>query len=210
MSVEKHIEVSIKASYRTLNTPNEQTKRIWIVFHGQGQLSEYFLNKFEILDPKENFIVAPQGLSKYYLNGFTGRVGASWMTKEDRLTEIENQSRYIDAVIHSEIGDHQAEIVLLGFSQGTATMSRYAKHTSLVINKMIFWAGSIPPELKPDMIAHWSGIEAYFVYGDEDQFDYKGQFDKEHEILETLLGRSAKKHVFHGKHEVISEVLLKF
>lgn len=208
MSVEKHIDVTLKTSYRTLNSLLPTTKKVWIVFHGQGQLTEFFLKKFEVLDPKEHFIIAPQGLSKYYLNGFTGRVGASWMTKEDRLTEIENQTRYIDAVVQAELVDHSAEIVLLGFSQGTATMMRYAKHTRITFSKMIVWAGTIPPELTPEMVAHWSDYEAYFVCGDKDQFDYNGQFDQEYQKLETLIERPVNKLVFQGKHEVLSEVLL--
>ncbi len=208
MSEEKHIEVSLKASYRTLNALRDSTQKIWIVFHGQGQLTEFFLKKFEALNPNEHFIIAPQGLSKYYLNGFTGRVGASWMTKEDRLTEIENQARYIDAVVRTEIGDHPAEKVLLGFSQGTATLMRYAKHAKLAIDKMILWAGTIPPELTPEMIRHWSNIEPHYVYGNEDQFDRDGQFDKEHQKLEILLERLVQKHIFQGKHEVLPEVLL--
>lgn len=210
MSIEKHIEVSLKTSYRTLNALYKTTKKIWIVFHGQGQLTEFFLKKFEVLDSRENFIIAPQGLSKYYLNGFTGRVGASWMTSEDRLTEIENQARYIDAVVQAEIGDHPAEIVLLGFSQGTATLMRYAKQTPLCFHKMILWAGTIPPELTSAELDHWSDVEAHYVYGDEDQFDPGGQFDKEHQKFETLIGKRVNKRVFQGKHEVIPEVLLEF
>ena len=210
MSLEKHIEVSLKASYRTLNTLQEGTRKIWIVFHGQGQLTEFFLKKFEVLDPIGHFIIAPQGLSKYYLNGFTGRVGASWMTKEDRLTEIENQARYIDAVINTEIASHSAEVVLLGFSQGTATLMRYMKHTQLAFQKMVLWAGTIPPEITPAMITHWPKFEAHYVYGDEDQFDQDGQFDKEHQKFEALIGRSVQKHVFQGKHEVIPKLLLDF
>lgn len=210
MSIQKHIEVSLKASYRTLNMLQDSTKKIWIVFHGQGQLTEFFLKKFEVLDPRENFIIAPQGLSKYYLNGFTGRVGASWMTKEDRLTEIENQALYMDAVVQAEMGDHPAEVVLLGFSQGTATLMRYAKKAQLRFHKMILWAGTIPPELTPTELGHWSDVEAHYVYGDEDQFDSGGQFDKEHQKFETLIGRRVNKRVFPGKHELTPEVLLEF
>ncbi len=208
MSEEKHVEVTLKASYRTLNQLQEQTNRVWIVFHGQGQLSEFFLKKFEVLDPSTNFIIAPQGLSKYYLGGFTGRVGACWMTKEDRLTEIENQVRYLEAVVQSEIGEFDGEIVLLGFSQGTATLMRYVLHTSLAINKIILWAGSVPPELTPEMVAHWPAFSAHYVYGDKDQFDTEGQFDKEHLKFEALIGRSVRKLVFSGKHEVAPDVLL--
>ena len=208
MSEQKHLDVSLKASYRTLNELTQDTQRIWLVFHGQGQLTEFFLKKFEILDPKSNFVLAPQGLSKYYLNGFTGRVGASWMTKEDRLTEMENQLRYIDAVVQSEIGDRKTDTVLLGFSQGTAAMLRYAAHANLSIQKMIVWAGTIPPELSPDMVTHWPEFDAHFLVGDEDQFNRDNYFDQEKEKFEQLIGRPVHSKVFQGKHEIIPGLLL--
>lgn len=210
MSQEKHIEVSIKTSYRTLNTLTPATKKIWIVFHGQGQLTEFFLKKFKVLDPSEHFVIAPQGLSKYYLGGFGGRVGASWMTREDRLTEIENQARYISAVVAAETRQHTAEIILLGFSQGTSALMRYAKSTQLQISKMILWAGSIPPELTNEMVAHWPAFEGHYVYGDQDPFDSGGQFDKEHQLFVNLIRRPVKKHIFNGQHEIVPELLKTF
>ena len=52
MSRQYHIPISIKASYYTLNKLTEDTERIWLVFHGYGQLAEYFIKKFEGLDPE--------------------------------------------------------------------------------------------------------------------------------------------------------------
>ena len=54
------------ASYITLNKLTPKTKNIWIIFHGYGQLSKFFIRRFDILDQNENFIIAPQGLSKFY------------------------------------------------------------------------------------------------------------------------------------------------
>ncbi|MEP5069833.1 MAG: esterase, partial [Crocinitomicaceae bacterium] len=134
-----HLDVLIKASYHTLNELTEKTERVWLVFHGYGQLAGHFIKKFKDLDPAKNFIVAPQGLSKYYLDGVYGRVGASWMTKEDRLTEIQNQYAYIDALL-KKIGDlSDKQLIYFGFSQGTATMGRYAAHAKIPFHQMIIW-----------------------------------------------------------------------
>ncbi|MEQ9466539.1 MAG: hypothetical protein RLN88_03955, partial [Ekhidna sp.] len=150
MSKQHHIDISVKASYHTLNDLTEKTEKVWLVFHGYGQLAEYFIKKFDGLDPEKNFIIAPQGLSKYYLDGVTGRVGASWMTKEDRLTEIENQYSYIDGML-KEVGDiSDKQLIYFGFSQGTATMGRYAAHAKIPFQKMIIWAGTFPPDTNPD------------------------------------------------------------
>jgi len=73
MSANQHyIDVTLKATFYTQNKLSPSTKRIWLIFHGYGQLSEYFLRKFHTLDPETNFLIAPQGLSKFYLEGFTG------------------------------------------------------------------------------------------------------------------------------------------
>ncbi|MEQ9468210.1 MAG: phospholipase, partial [Ekhidna sp.] len=77
-------------------------------------------------------------------------MGASWMTKEDRLTEIENQYSYIDGVL-KEVGDiSDKQLIYFGFSQGTATMGRYAAHAKIPFQKMIIWAGTFPPDTNPD------------------------------------------------------------
>jgi hypothetical protein len=61
----------------------EKAKYLLIALHGYGQLSSYFGKKFEDL-PNEFFIVIPEGMHRFYLDGTSGRVGASWMTKEAR------------------------------------------------------------------------------------------------------------------------------
>jgi hypothetical protein len=46
--------------------------------------------------------VAPEGLSRFYFEGgFHGpgsKVGATWMTREDRLAKIEDYVGYLDAL----------------------------------------------------------------------------------------------------------------
>ena len=53
----KSHKVSFKsyASYITLNILSPKTKNIWIIFHGYGQLSKFFIRRFDILDKKENY-----------------------------------------------------------------------------------------------------------------------------------------------------------
>ena len=60
MIKEAEIAYQIKNTYSTLNTHTSDTKKVWLVFHGIGYLSRYFLKYFKHLDPKENYIIAPQ------------------------------------------------------------------------------------------------------------------------------------------------------
>ena len=95
---EKQVTYQATNSYTTLNALTDKTKNIWIVFHGIGYLSKYFLKYFDKLPAEENHIIAPQAPSKYYLNNQYRHVGASWLTKENTANETQNVLNYLDAV----------------------------------------------------------------------------------------------------------------
>ena len=205
--MEHHIDIQVKASYYTLNNLTEETERVWVVFHGYGQLAAFFIKKFEGLDPKNNFIIAPQGLSKYYLEGVYGRVGASWMTKEDRLTEIANQYAYIDQVL-SQYNLAGKELIYFGFSQGTATMGRYAAHAQTSFSKMIIWAGTFPPDTHPDDWNYLNGSEGIHYYTSKEDIYFKEEMiDQQNETVKKALGVTPELHWYDGGHKVIPELL---
>lgn len=206
---ETHLAVTLSATYCTLNTLTDKTKKIWIAFHGYGMLSRYFIKKFELLNPEENFIIAPQGLSRFYLEGFTGRVGACWMTKEDRLTEIDNQLKYIDAVLQKEISEnHHAEVILFGFSQGTATAVRYGAFSNLKFNKLVLWSGTFPDDLTSAQVTHWpNDLKILYFSGKYDPFLQPGMQQRIFDLVKNITGKHLEFHEFEGKHEVIQELL---
>lgn len=209
MIKENQLQVSIKAPYFTLNDLTEKTERVWLACHGQGQLAQYFIKKFEILDAEKNFVIAPQGLSKYYLEGFYGRVGASWMTKEDRLTEIDNQYQYLKSVL-DEVGDISSkQLIYFGFSQGTATIGRFAARAKLPFSQMIIWAGTFPPDIEPNAYDFLTGTEriTYFTSRD-DQFFKEEMIDNQNEVMMKTLGRKPELTWYEGGHKVIPELLL--
>ncbi|WP_370087725.1 alpha/beta hydrolase [Ekhidna sp.] len=207
MSTQSHIDISIKASFYTLNRLTEKTERVWLIFHGYGQLAEYFIKKFEVLDPGNNFIIAPQGLSKYYLEGVYGRVGASWMTKEDRLTEIENQYSYIDTVL-GQFNISDKKLIYFGFSQGTATMGRYAAHAKNPFDQMIIWAGTFPPDTNPNDWNFLTGKEGIHYYTSREDIYFKEEMIlNQNEVVKTAMGREPELHWYEGGHRVIPEIV---
>ena len=49
--MQKHqIIVPKTAKYFTLGELNENTETVWFVIHGYGQLAEYFIKKFKVLE----------------------------------------------------------------------------------------------------------------------------------------------------------------
>src|SRR5213592_1979241 len=99
---EHHIGVTRGARYFALGTSSGEVGEVWFACHGYGQLAARFLEKLRVLDDGRRYLVAPEGLSRFYLSESPTerRVGASWMTREDRLAEIEDYVRYLDAVSH--------------------------------------------------------------------------------------------------------------
>ena len=94
--------------------------------------------------------MAPEGLSRFYLteNPAERRVGASWMTKEDRLHEIDDYVRYLDA-LYDQLATGKEKVTALGFSQGSATACRWTMLGAARIDRLIVWGGEVPPD--PDL-----------------------------------------------------------
>src|SRR3989440_6597018 len=140
---------------------------VWIVCHGYGQLASRFLERFRPLEALGCCVVAPEGLSRFYLtdNPTERRVGASWMTREDRLHEIGDYVRYLDA-LYGMLGAARTKVTALGFSQGTATMSRWAALGSSRVDRLILWGGEVPPDLE---LQRLRVPRLELVYGTRDQ-----------------------------------------
>ncbi len=155
------------ARYFTLGSPERATE-FWFVCHGYGQLASRFLERFHPLAADQRCIVAPEGLSRFYLTEHPAerRVGASWMTREDRLHEIDDYVRYLDAV-YANVGPRTARVTALGFSQGAATVCRWTAFGSSRIDRLIVWGGEVPPDLDLKRLRVPS---LSLVYGNQDEF----------------------------------------
>ena len=58
----------------------------------------FLLKKFENLNDGSTLIIAPEALNRFYIDGTYNRVGASWMTKEERITDIKENNEYLDSL----------------------------------------------------------------------------------------------------------------
>jgi len=175
---EHHLSVSRTARYFTLGESSRAVGEVWFACHGYGQLAARFLEKLRVLDDGTRYLVAPEGLSRFYLSEHPTerRVGASWMTREDRLAEIEDYVRYLDAVYADVFGvldRAQVTVHALGFSQGVATVSRWAAMGKAKIDRLILWGGEFPPDLDLTLgtvVTRLSAARLTLVYGRADEF----------------------------------------
>lgn len=175
------IVVPRTARYYTLGPTHGFPREVWFVIHGYGQLAGRFIQHFASLDDGTRLIVAPEALNRYYLDPIperrhqsAPRVGATWMTREHRDAEIEDYVAYLERVA-TEVRQHLAgaspRIVTLGFSQGTATLSRWIVSSEMRADQVVLWGGSIPPEVD---LAAWEnalhGARITLVAGEQDEF----------------------------------------
>jgi predicted esterase len=215
--MQKELTFQFKARYFISSEVTDNTKHIWFVLHGYGQLAEYFIRKFEVIQSPETVVIAPEGLSRFYLQDVTTRnqtgdskVGATWMTKENRLTDIENYLNYLIEIYTTEIPkNYSGKVTLLGFSQGAATVSRWATDTQIKFDRLILWAGIFPTDMNFDKVRNiFQHKEVLEVYGTSDPFLTDTRL-KEMTQQNQQLG--LKPHIisFEGQHELNAEVLKK-
>src|SRR5207247_2206920 len=175
---EHHLAVAKTARYYSLGEPGPATRQLWFVCHGYGQLAGRFLRHFEPLDDGSRVIIAPEGLSRFYLSESPTerRVGASWMTREDRFAEIDDYVRYLDAVYADVFGSldrAQVTVHALGFSQGASTVSRWAAMGKAGIDRLTLWGGEFPPDLDLNddtVVRRLRDAQLALVYGRSDEY----------------------------------------
>lgn len=152
---EHHLTVQRTARYATLGPQGPAAREVWFLLHGYGQRASAFLESFNSLDDGSRLLVAPEALSRFYLeSSTTGRhgdqVGASWMTREERAEEIDDYVRYLEGLrgqVLAPIGRASVPVRVLGFSQGVATAARWIAGTMWRPSELILWGGLIPGEL---------------------------------------------------------------
>jgi len=206
---EKQVSYQTTNTYKTLNELSEKTKNIWIVLHGIGYLSKYFIRYFDELNTDENYIVAPQAPSKYYLKNEYKYVGASWLTKENRVLETENVLAYLDAVYATEKFPANRNLIIFGFSQGVSIATRWIASRKIKCHQVILYAGGIPKELTPTDLDFLSeqGTKVTVVVGNKDQYLTGEVMKYETGRIEELFQGRARQLIFEGGHEVKKEVI---
>lgn len=159
--------------YATLGAP-DATSSWWVVLHGYGQLAADFIRAFAPIVTPDRCVVAPEGLSRFYVDGMDEheQVGASWMTREAREAEIGDYIRALDATIHHLSDEARSpSLCVLGFSQGAATASRWTLLGDTNIDRMVLWGGLPAPDL--DLAKHAAALRKLnltLVGGTEDPY----------------------------------------
>ena len=201
---EHRITTARRARYYTAGGGDE-LEEVWIVLHGLGQLAGVFITYFKTVATPTRLIVAPEALSRHYIMpGDSGRtrdakVGATWMTREDRDHEIADYVEYLDKVWRETAGG-ASRVTVLGFSQGVATAARWIASGGSRVDRLIAWAGQIPKDVDPKAFAALSG-GITTVVGTTDEFA-PWIAEGEHDARLVAAGITPKHLTFEGGHRM--------
>ena len=170
-----HIRVQRTARYFTLGgRADVAATSWWFVLHGYGQLAGDFIRFFSDLAADDSRVVAPEALNRYHaLNPDVAAardrpVGATWMTREDRESEVADYVEYLDAVFDEVTGGSLAD------------GNRVIAHGRVPATRLVLWGGLVPPDAElsrgPQALR---GVPLTFVLGSRDHYVSEAALDED-------------------------------
>src|SRR5688572_1697089 len=176
MGLQEHrLSVTRTARYFALGDP-ARAGEVWFVCHGYGHLAARFLEKCRARDDGRRYVVSPDGLSRFYLSESPTerRAGASWMSREDRLSEIDDYVRYLDAgypALCVLVDRCPVAVLALGSSHWAATVGGWVAMGQARVARLVLWGGELPPDLDltvPTVAGRLRAAGLSLVYGRAD------------------------------------------
>lgn len=218
-----HFPVTRMAQYTSSGPVTGETCELLIALHGYGQLAPEFARSLmhAASDPSSDpsgtglivpgrVVVCPEGLSRFYTSHRDRKVGASWMTREDREYEILDHVAMLDALLEhllEEAPDH-LRLRVVGFSQGAPTASRWVANGAVQPDQLVLWAAPPAEDLSDEEWALLADVpDVVVVAGTDDTLFPPDRVDHAMAML-TGNGCAARLIRFDGGHTVDPDVLL--
>jgi len=207
------------ARYVVLGADPTTARRIWFVLHGYGMLAERFVRPFASVIPADTCIVAPEALSRFYIDmpradgGHVQRVGATWLTRESRDSEIVDAHQWL-TLVHDEVVSESTHArglrpitAVLGFSQGVATATRWISTGGVAPMQFVAWAGGLAADVDQAAFnAAMGSGELLIVSGTQDPFATETVRDTLELAVQALAVRS-RRLSFEGAHHLDTPLL---
>lgn len=206
MSETKYFPITKKVKTAVLGQLDDNTQAAFIFLHGYGQQVEYVSRKFKNVTSDKRYFLFPEAPHRFYLEGFTGRIGTSWMTRYEREKEITEVNQYLNKV-WEEVNESDSNKVVMGFSQGAYVATRWCIDCNIQAKYLILWGAGFPDDyFSEKKISKLSNTTLIFVWGKEDEF-------LSTQNTSELKGKLAKTNLkcefvqYEGTHKVYSDVL---
>jgi len=187
----------------------DDTNELVFALHGYGQLASGFAESLLTLAAPNRVIICPEALSRFYTNHRAKLAGATWMTSEDREFEIMDYVTYLDGLAEEilEEAPQDIRVVVLGFSQGCHTATRWMGNGTFQPARLILWGADPAHDLSPEEWDSLSDImDITLVAGSNDEYLPEDRLIKAEETLRDHQCTFTTVR-YDGKHEIVRDVL---
>ena len=129
------------------------------------------------------------------------------MTRYHRLLDIKNQNAYLDSVCNYASDNFpKARLIGFGFSQGGATIARWADHNPESADELILWGCKFPPDLEDEELQNYREDKPVKIFiGDQDEFFPPEEISR---LKEKFSGLKNLEWInYSGEHKIYPEIL---
>jgi predicted esterase len=123
------------------------------------------------------------------------------MTSLEREHEIIDYTNYLNLLINALnlTSYSQAKTIVLGFSQGVSTQTRFIESSDFKFDFSVMIAGEIGKEFQENLLEKIANLKSLYLVGDQENI-LKPEKIELHQILFKNANCTFK--IFEGKHEV--------
>ncbi len=196
--------------YYDLHVP-ERAKNapLLIAVHGYGAHKRYMMREARGVAPENWVIASLQAPHPHYRQTNDGyRVGFGWLSDHKPEDDVRLHHKFILDVVDKLDADgviDRGRIHMFGFSQACALNFRFAFTYPDMLRGIIGVCGGIPGDLETNTIYQPFAAEAFYLYGDDDEFYTQEQFATFNLKLGSLLPNYRSRH-YTAKHEISDEM----
>jgi predicted esterase len=210
-----HLKVHRSSRHFVLGADPAESRELVIGLHGYAQLADRFLRWLAPLDDGGTCLVAPEALSRFYLEtGLDGNhgpvVGATWLTREDRDADLADHVHYLDSLVQHLLATFPARprVTVLGFSQGSVMAARWLVRSRWIPDQVILWGTPLPADVTPEVLGGCRhGRPLVLAGGDRDPLAPPGRLEEDVARLQAQ-GVAATVQRFAGGHSIPAPALL--
>jgi phospholipase/carboxylesterase len=180
-----------------------------IAVHGYGAHKRYMLREAKLVAPDTFLIASIQAPYQHFRQTPDGyKTGFGWLTDFRAEESVALHHKFVNDLIGKLVGEGLADpsqVYLYGFSQACALNFRYAFTYPSTLKAVVGVCGGIPGDLDTNSAYQPFDAEAFYLFGDDDEFYTQEKFVEFDQKLKGLLPKYRSIH-YKAKHEITEEM----
>lgn len=180
-----------------------------IAVHGYGAHKRYMMREAKLVAPEEFVIASVQAPHQHFRQTGDGyKIGFGWLTDFKPEESVALHHKFLNDLIAKLTQDgliDTEKVNLYGFSQACALNFRYAFTYPQALSSIVGVCGGIPGDLDDNSAYKPFDGQAFYLFGDDDEFYTQERFKGFDEKLRSRLPNYRSVH-YTAKHEITDEM----